>query len=340
MEEYQKNFCFLDENSKKIYNQENTKEGQLPSSVLLWNKSYQDTVTATETLDLDHCSTVVIYGAGAYGKTCFSVIFAQRPKINLLFCDKNWESKEMFCYCDVISPETLVKDYAHVPVIVAMKHFELRKEVTDFLLCQGVTDFYYFSSQRANPNQPVDIWLPEAEAMEQNQEPYVWLGNAPAQYVGLNYILSQKMIDYPQTEEVFLYSPTQHRGLLGETEKGRTNGKTKQSEYYGFFLRKEMQVQYKEESMDCMDLDGTASFFYLNFLKVVLEECTLPFFKGCTHIINHYRPRISVTYALKEKDSLGQLLDFFQKEFPFYGVCLRKKGENQLVLYAFCREEE
>lgn len=338
---------FGDQRSQEIYQAlsegrpfQNTQD--FPDSMMELNPYYQETLQQVKKLDVDHLKEVVIYGAGGWGRRLFQLVFSDRPKINVRFCDQKGAEMALFCYCDVLTPEELVADFSHLPVIVAMeKHQE---EVQGFLQKNQVNQVYFFGLERAQKHQPTDFWSPEIEGLED----YVWVGNLPQASLLEQIILSSVPIQYEKTSDIFLFTPQQGKNFLTEGEKSHYNSKQLAPENYGLLFKKEQYLLSwgKDLQVPLSKLDQTVTFYRASHLKVNLGAENLPFFQGAKATLQGFEPSLSITYHLKTEDhpwNLGEtesLISWLKEQVPSYQFTLRLQDNENLLCYAVSKETE
>ncbi len=298
-----------------------------------------ETRRLVQELNPDALTEVVIYGAGQWGKFFFEAVFSNRPDTKVIFCDRNAHKMEMFCYCDVISPQELSDNSPHLPVFVATKDYQ--EEIAALLEAQQIQTIYYLWLESPKAGQRLDVTLPQLE----ETQTYVWLGNTPHWGRCYQLFLSATPFCHSPTEnELFQFMPHLYSSLLSPLESSHYVSHVLPASYHGNLLTKESVTPSYTGGppIDLMDLDHSLTLYALFSLKVSLHSDTLSFFQNAMSTISSFHPKLSIVFPLDETtlDQLEELLFYLKSILTSYEFTLSITTKNTLMCYGTVVKKE
>lgn len=319
---------FSDETSQTIY--KSLEKGDVSALVPenkeesgIFQQVIQETTAVIEKLNIDNLKKVVIYGAGQRGKIFFDAVFLNRPEVEVIFCDRNAKNIELFCYCEVISPEEL-SAYKNVPVIVTTEGYQ--KEISQVLQTNQVKEAYFLWLDFPTPHQICDVTLPDFD----HEKDFVWLGNLPNYGRSYNIYFSQSpFTESPSTSKLFQFMPHLYSAMFPPLEKPHYSSGVLPPSYVGNILTE------ASSTIDMMHLDKTVTLYALFLLKVSLKQGILDFFQQAKETIAPFHPKVSIVFSMDSHtlEEVASVLSFLKTISDDYQFTLSFGEQNKLHCY-------
>lgn len=332
---------FTDDLSKKILNARLTKTCYGTLEEFAHCLSSENCAFAEKTqgniLTAEYTSgeTVILYGAGARGQWLYHKMKTQKPQVNFLFCDSNFDSlkEDAFLKDKIISPDTLFAEYKDHKVVICIDDFTLREAVFSLLSEQGMKHILagiiyelesYFDEVVKFTEEEIfvdagvlngETSLEFAEKCNHNYKKiYLFEADASFEETIATNIASLKNTELHMKGLWDKEATLSFQSLEGGSGNFSDAGTIK---------------------MDVVSLDEVLKGDPITYLKMDIEGAELKALQGARNTIQTHKPKLAICVYHKPEDILEIPL-YIKSLVPDYKFYLRQYSNmnNETVLYA------